>query len=80
MNENTYLEQYINQVILPCYLRDWLMVALKEVKDQKNAGRLNRIHKFIDYVENKGKKLPLYEKGFLELMVTNDKYMRNRLI
>lgn len=80
MNENTYLEQYINQVILPCYLRDWLMVALKEVKYQKNAGKLKSVHKYIDYVENKGKKLPLYEKVFLELMVTNEKYMRNRLI
>lgn len=70
MNENTYLEQYINQVILPRYLRDWLMEALKEVKDQKNAGKLKRVHELIDYVENKGKKLHLYEKAFLELMVT----------
>ena len=75
MSEYTYLEQYINQVILPRYLRDWLMEALKKVKDQKNAGQLKRAHELIDHVENKGKKLPLYEKVFLELMVTYDMYM-----
>lgn len=32
MSENTYLEQYLNQVILPRYLHNWLMEALNEVK------------------------------------------------
>ena len=66
MSEYTYLEQYINQVMVE---------ALKEVKDQKNAGQLKRVHELIDHVENKGEKLPLYKKVFLELMVTYDKYM-----
>ena len=65
MNENTYLEQYINQVILQRYLRDWLMEALKEVKDQKNAGRLKRVHELIDYVENKGEKYHCMRRFFL---------------
>ena len=69
----TYLEQYINQMILPRYLRDWLM----ELKDPKNERQIKKIHEFIDYVENKGKKLPLYQKAFLELMVTDDKYNRS---
>ena len=65
MNENTYLEQYINQVILQRYLRDWLMEALKEVKDQKNDGRLKRVHELIDYVENKGEKYHCMRRFFL---------------
>ena len=70
MSEYTYIEQYIARAhILPHNLNDRLMEALKEVKDQKNAGRLKRVHELIDHVENKGKKLPLYEKVFLELMV-----------
>ena len=66
MSEYTYLEQYINQVMVE---------ALKEVKDQKNAGQLKKVHELIGRVENEGKKLPLYKKVFLELMVTYDKYM-----
>ena len=75
MSENTYLEQYLNQVILQRYLYNWLMEALNEVKEQKNAGQLKKVHKLIDRVEKSGKKLALYEKVFLELMVTDDKYM-----
>lgn len=71
MSENTYLEQYLNQVILPRYLHNWLMEALNEVKEQKNAGQLKRVHEFIDRIEKLGKKLALYEKVFLELMVTD---------
>ena len=75
----TYLEQYINQMILPRYLRDWLMESLKKLKEPKNERQIKKIHKFIDYVEeNKGKKLPLYQKAFLELMVTDDKYNRSK--
>ena len=75
MSENTYLEQYLNQVILPRYLYNWLMEALNEVKEQKNAGQLKKVHELIDRVEKSGKKLALYEKVFFELMVTDDKYM-----
>ena len=77
MSENTYLEQYLNQVILPHYLHDWLMEALKEMKGKKNAGQLKKLHELIDRVEKSGKKLALYEKVFIELMVTDYKYMRN---
>ena len=70
MSENTYLEQYVDQVILPRYLHDSLMEALKGVKDQKNAGQLKKVHELIGRVENEGKKLPLNEKVFLELMAT----------
>ena len=70
MSENTYLEQYLNQVILPRYLHNWLMEALNKVKEQKNAGQLKKVHELIDRVEKSGKKLALYEKVFLELMVT----------
>ena len=72
MSENTYLEQYLNQVILPRYLHDWLMEALKEMKGKKNAGQLKKVHELIDRVEKSGKKLALYEKVFLELIVTDD--------
>ena len=75
MSENTYLEQYLNQVILQRYLYNWLMEALNEVKEQKNAGQLKKVHELIDRVEKSGKKLALYEKVFFELMVTDDKYM-----
>ena len=75
MSENTYLEQYLNQVILPRYLYNWLMEALNKVKEQKNAGQLKNVHELIDRVEKSGKKLALYQKVFLELMVTDDKYM-----
>ena len=78
MSENTYLEQYLNQVILPRYLHDWLMKSLKEMKGKKNAGQLNKVHKLIDLVEKSGKKLALYEKVFLELMVTDYKYIWNK--
>lgn len=71
MSENTYLEQYLNQVILQPYLHNWLMEALNEVKEQKNAGQLKKVHELIDRVEKSGKKLALYEKVFLELMVTD---------
>ena len=71
MSENTYLEQYLNQVILPRYLHNCLMKALNEVKEQKNAGQLKKVHKFIDSVEKSGKKLALYQKVFLEVMVTD---------
>ena len=75
MSENTYLEQYLNQVILPRYLHNWLMEALNKVKEQKSAGKLKKVHEFIDCVEKSGKKLALYEKVFLELMVTDYKYI-----
>ena len=75
MSENTYLEQYLNQVILPRYLHNWLMEALNEVKEQKNAGQLKKVHEFIGSVEKSGKKLALHDKIFLELMVTNYKYI-----
>ena len=71
MSENTYLEQYLNQVILQPYLHNWVMEALNEVKEQKNAGQLKKVHELIDRVEKSGKKLALYEKVFLELMVTD---------
>lgn len=71
MSENTYLEQYLNQVTLQRYLHNWLMEALNEVKEQKNAGQLKKVHELIDRVEKSGKKLALYEKVFLELMVTD---------
>ena len=70
MSENTYLEQYLNQVILPRYLHNWFMEASKEMKGKKNAGKLKNVHELIDRVEKSGKKLALYEKVFLELMVT----------
>ena len=47
------------------------MEALNEVKEQKNAGQLKKVHELIDRVEKSGKKLALYEKVFLELMVTD---------
>ena len=75
MSENIYLEQYLNQVILTRYLHNWLMEALNEVKEQKNAGQLKKVHELIDRVEKSGKKLALYEKVFLELMVTDYKYI-----
>ena len=75
MSENTYLEQYLNQVILPRYLHNWLMEALNKVKEQKNAGQLKKVHELIDRVEKSGKKLALYQKVFLELMVTDYKYI-----
>ena len=78
MNENTYMEQYINQVILPRYLRDWLMEALKEVKDQKNAGLLKRVHELIDHVEKSGTKLYLYQKATLELLLINVEQMKQK--
>lgn len=75
MSENAYLEQYLNQVILPRYLHNWLMEALNEVKEKKNAGQLKKVHELIDCVEKSGKKLALYQKVFLELMVTDYKYI-----
>ena len=51
------------------------MEALNEVKEQKNAGQLKKVHELIDRVEKSGKKLALYEKVFLELMVTDYKYI-----
>ena len=66
----TYLEQYITRAhILPRNVHDWLM----ELKDPKNERQIKKIHEFIDYVENKGKKLLLYQKVNLELMVINGK-------
>ena len=64
----TYLEQYITREhILPLNITDWLM----ELKDSKNERQIKKIHEFIDYVENKGEKLLLYQKANLELMVIN---------
>ena len=48
------------------------------MKGQNNAGQLKKVHELIDIVEKSGKKLALYEKVFLELMVTNYKYIRSR--
>ena len=74
MSENTYLEQYLNQVILPRYLHDWLMKSLKEMKGQKNAGKLKRVHKFIDYVDkNEETNLEMYQKVILEITLLNRK-------
>ena len=64
----TYLEQYITRAhILPRNVPDWLM----ELKDPKNERQIKKIHEFIDYVENKKGKLPLYQKANFELMVIN---------
>ena len=66
----TYLEQYITREhILPRNVSDWLM----ELKDPKNERQIKKIHEFIDYVENKGEKLLLYQKVNIELMLINDK-------
>ena len=76
MSEYTYLEQYMNlEPILPRHLHDGLIELLKEVKEPKYERQIKKIHEFIDYVENKRGKLLLYQKVFLELMVTDDKYM-----
>ena len=48
MSENTYLEQYLNQMILPRYLHDCLMEALKEMKGKKNAGQLKKVIKDVE--------------------------------
>ena len=72
MIENTYLEQYITRAhILPRNAPDWLMESLKKLKDPKNERQIKKIHEFINYVENKGEKLLLYQKANLELMVIN---------
>ena len=66
----TYLEQYITREhILPRNVLDWLM----ELKDPKNERQIKKIHEFIDYVENKGEKLFLYQKVNLELTAINGK-------
>lgn len=80
MSENTYLEQYINlDPILPRNLHDLFVEALKEVKDQKNERQIKTIHEVIDYVENEGTKLELYQKVILEVLVINDEHMRKEL-
>ena len=72
MIENTYLEQYITREhILPRNVPDWLMEALKKLKDPKNERQIKKIHEFIDYVENKRGKLLLYQKVNIELMLIN---------
>ena len=66
----TYLEQYITREhILPRNVLDWLM----ELKDPQNERQIKKIHEFIDYVENKGEKLFLYQKVNLELTAINGK-------
>ena len=54
------------------------MEALNKVKEQKNAEQLKKVHELIGHVEKSVKKLALYQKVFLELMVTDYKYMRNK--
>lgn len=72
MIENTYLEQYITRAhILPRNVPDWLMESLKKLKDPKNERQIKKIHRFIDYVENKKGKLLLYQKVNIELMLIN---------
>ena len=74
MNENTYLEQYINRdPILSRDLHDWLIDALKEMKKRKYKRKIKKIHKFINYAENNGAELELYQKVIFEIMVINDK-------
>lgn len=81
MSENTYLEQYIAQAhILPHKLNDRLMESLKEVKDPKNERRIKKIHNYINYIENNGEKLTLYQKASFEIMVINYKYMMERRV
>ena len=71
MIENTYLEQYITRMhILPRNVSD----SLKKLKDPKNERQIKNIHRFIDYLENVGTKLKLYQKVNIELMLINDKY------
>ena len=71
MIENTYLEQYITREhILPRNVSD----SLKKLKDPKNERQIKNIHRFIDYLENVGTKLKLYQKVNIELMLINDKY------
>ena len=68
MIENTYLEQYITRAhILPRNL----MESLKKLKDPKNERQIKKIHRFIDYLENTGTKLELYQKVNIELMLIN---------
>ena len=73
MSENTYLEQYIARV--HNLLNDWLMESLKEVKNPKNERQIKNIHRFIDYLENAGTKLELYQKVNIELMLINVEQM-----
>lgn len=85
MSENTYLEQYINlNPILPRNLHDWLVEALKELKNQKYERQIKKIHELIDYVENEGEKLALYQKVNIELLVIKDNldnyWLNNRRI
>ena len=72
MIENTYLEQYITREhTLPRNVPDWLMESLKKLKDPKNERQIKKIHEFIDYLENTGTKLELYQKVNIELMLIN---------
>lgn len=44
MSENTYLEQYLNQVIIQRYLHNWLMEGLdvfNEIAEQLKEGKVN---------------------------------------
>ena len=68
MIENTYLEQYITR---EHNVPDWLIESLKKLKDPKNERQIKKIHRFIDYLENTGTKLELYQKVNIELMLIN---------
>ena len=43
----------------------------EKLKDPKNERQIKKIHRFIDYLENTGTKLELYQKVTLELMLIN---------
>ena len=43
----------------------------EKLKDQKNERQIKKIHRFIDYLENTGTKLELYQKVNIELMLIN---------
>ena len=52
------------------------MESLKEVKNPKNERQIKNIHRFIDYLENAGTKLELYQKVNIELMLINVEQMK----
>ena len=43
----------------------------EKLKDPKNERQIKKIHRFIDYLENTGTKLELYQKVTLESMLIN---------
>ena len=43
----------------------------EKLKDTKNERQIKKIHRFIDYLENTGTKLELYQKVNIELMLIN---------